>query len=56
MFLNEYFHRVFKQNFISFWLQDVLKELKVDLDRAKKGKPPLKDSEGKTKKNLSPEA
>lgn len=31
-------------------------ELKVDLARARKGKPPLKDSEGKTKKNLAPEA
>ncbi|XP_062102050.1 DNA topoisomerase 1 alpha-like isoform X1 [Humulus lupulus] len=37
-------------------LEDVLKELKVDLDRAKKGKPPLKDAEGKTKRNLNPEA
>ncbi|XP_072969497.1 DNA topoisomerase 1 alpha-like [Typha angustifolia] len=30
-------------------------ELRVDLSRARKGKPPLKDKEGKTKKNLSPE-
>ncbi|URE15837.1 DNA topoisomerase [Musa troglodytarum] len=30
-------------------------ELKMDLSRARKGKPPLKDKEGKTKKNLSPE-
>lgn len=30
-------------------------ELKEDLSRARKGKPPLKDAEGKTKKNLSPE-
>ncbi|KAJ4954363.1 hypothetical protein NE237_011146 [Protea cynaroides] len=31
-------------------------ELQKDLIRAKKGKPPLKDADGKTKKNLSPEA
>ncbi|XP_019704058.1 DNA topoisomerase 1 beta isoform X2 [Elaeis guineensis] len=31
-------------------------ELKVDLSRARKGKPPLKDREGKTKRNLSSEA
>lgn len=37
-------------------LKDTLKELKTDLDRAKKGKPPLKDAEGKRKRNLSPEA
>ncbi|CAL9155117.1 unnamed protein product [Musa hybrid cultivar] len=30
-------------------------ELEMDLSRARKGKPPLKDREGKTKKNLSPE-
>ncbi|KAK1305622.1 DNA topoisomerase 1 [Acorus calamus] len=30
-------------------------EMNVDLGRAKKGKPPLKDAEGKKKKNLSPE-
>ncbi|PKH63912.1 hypothetical protein CRG98_050227 [Punica granatum] len=37
-------------------LKDNLKELKVDLERARKGKPPLKDAEGKRKKNLSPES
>uniref|UniRef100_A0A2C9W9Q6 DNA topoisomerase I n=2 Tax=Manihot esculenta TaxID=3983 RepID=A0A2C9W9Q6_MANES len=37
-------------------LKATLKELKIDLDRAKKGKPPLKDSAGKRKRNLSPEA
>ncbi|CAA7409542.1 unnamed protein product [Spirodela intermedia] len=31
-------------------------ELNADLSRARKGKPPLKDSEGKTKRNLSSEA
>ncbi|KAK7341180.1 hypothetical protein VNO80_24105 [Phaseolus coccineus] len=36
-------------------LQAVLKELKTDLDRARKGKPPTKSSDGKTKKNLTPE-
>uniref|UniRef100_A0A2P2LZ50 DNA topoisomerase I n=1 Tax=Rhizophora mucronata TaxID=61149 RepID=A0A2P2LZ50_RHIMU len=37
-------------------LQVILKDLKIDLDRAKKGKPPLKDAEGKRKRNLTPEA
>ncbi|XVF70764.1 hypothetical protein PTKIN_Ptkin11bG0188500 [Pterospermum kingtungense] len=37
-------------------LKGVLKELKTDLDRAKKGKPPLKDADGKRKRNLTPEA
>ncbi|PON40698.1 DNA topoisomerase I [Parasponia andersonii] len=36
--------------------QDVLQELKVDIERARKGKPPLKDGDGKTERNLSPEA
>ncbi|XP_044500917.1 DNA topoisomerase 1 alpha-like [Mangifera indica] len=37
-------------------LKGVLKDLKIDLDRARKGKPPLKDSDGKRKRNLTPEA
>ncbi|KAM1103882.1 hypothetical protein FF1_012449 [Malus domestica] len=37
-------------------LQGIVKDLKIDLDRAKKGKPPLKDADGKQKKNLTPEA
>ncbi|GAA0171726.1 DNA topoisomerase [Lithospermum erythrorhizon] len=37
-------------------LNNVLEELEVDLDRAKKGKPPLKGTDGKTKRNLAPEA
>ncbi|KAF5820853.1 putative DNA topoisomerase [Helianthus annuus] len=37
-------------------LKDVIKELETDLARAKKGKPPLKTSDGKTKRNLNPEA
>ncbi|KEH16475.1 putative DNA topoisomerase [Medicago truncatula] len=37
-------------------LQADLKELKVDLDRARKGKPPTKSSDGKSKRNLTPEA
>ncbi|XP_030546644.1 DNA topoisomerase 1 alpha-like [Rhodamnia argentea] len=37
-------------------LKDNMKELKVDLDRARKGKPPLKDADGKRKRNLTPEA
>lgn len=39
-----------------FGLQGVLKELKTDLDRARNGKPPLKDADGKQKRNLTPEA
>nr|XP_027192874.1 DNA topoisomerase 1 alpha-like isoform X2 [Cicer arietinum] len=37
-------------------LQAVLKELKIDLDRARKGKPPLKCSGVKNQSNLNPEA
>ncbi|MCO5599189.1 hypothetical protein L7F22_053289 [Adiantum nelumboides] len=37
-------------------LEELLNELRVDLDRAKKGKPPLKDAEGKPKRNQNPEA
>ncbi|KAK8633504.1 hypothetical protein V6N13_014349 [Hibiscus sabdariffa] len=37
-------------------LKGVLKELKIDLDRARKGKLPLKDADGKQKRNLTPEA
>ncbi|KAG6637695.1 hypothetical protein CIPAW_11G196000 [Carya illinoinensis] len=36
-------------------LQSLLKELKTDLDRARKGKPPLKNADGK-RRNLAPEA
>jgi DNA topoisomerase-1 len=39
-----------------FCLQSTLKELKTDLDRAKKGKPPLKGADGKQKRSLTPEA
>ncbi|KVI01089.1 DNA breaking-rejoining enzyme, catalytic core [Cynara cardunculus var. scolymus] len=37
-------------------LKGVIKELETDLVRAKKGKPPLKNSDGKPKRNLNPEA
>lgn len=37
-------------------LQDNMKELKVDLDRSRKGKPPLKGADGKQKRNLSSDA
>ncbi|KAI5349633.1 hypothetical protein L3X38_002522 [Prunus dulcis] len=37
-------------------LQGTLKELKTDLDRVRKGKPPLEDANGKRKRNLTPEA
>ncbi|XP_058218815.1 DNA topoisomerase 1-like isoform X1 [Rhododendron vialii] len=36
-------------------LKGILDELETDLARAKKGKPPLKTSDGKSKKNLNPE-
>ncbi|KAJ9672982.1 hypothetical protein PVL29_026308 [Vitis rotundifolia] len=36
-------------------LKGVLNRLKTDLARAKKGKPPLKDADGK-RRNLTPEA
>ncbi|KAK1434403.1 hypothetical protein QVD17_00143 [Tagetes erecta] len=37
-------------------LKGVLEELETDLARAKKGKPPLKDSDGKSRRNMNPEA
>ena len=37
-------------------LEELIEELETDLDRAKKGKSPLKDSEGKVKRNQNPEA
>ncbi|KAG8367360.1 hypothetical protein BUALT_Bualt16G0064000 [Buddleja alternifolia] len=37
-------------------LKGVLEELKTDLARAKKGKPPLKSADGKPKRNLNPDA
>ncbi|KAL3508430.1 hypothetical protein ACH5RR_027831 [Cinchona calisaya] len=37
-------------------LKVVLEELKTDLSRAKKGKPPLKTADGKPKRNLNSEA
>ncbi|KAG8367362.1 hypothetical protein BUALT_Bualt16G0064200 [Buddleja alternifolia] len=37
-------------------LKGVLEELKADLARAKKGKPPLKNADGKPKRNLNPDA
>ncbi|XP_047311133.1 DNA topoisomerase 1 alpha-like [Impatiens glandulifera] len=37
-------------------LKGVIEELKTDLSRAKKGKPPLKNDDGKPKRNLNPEA
>ncbi|KAM7460866.1 hypothetical protein LguiA_028987 [Lonicera macranthoides] len=37
-------------------LKGVLEELKTDLSRAKKGKPPLKNADGKPKRNLNPDA
>ncbi|KAL2483757.1 DNA topoisomerase 1 [Forsythia ovata] len=37
-------------------LKGVLEELETDLVRAKKGKPPLKNTDGKPKRNMNPEA
>ncbi|KAJ8568538.1 hypothetical protein K7X08_028071 [Anisodus acutangulus] len=37
-------------------LKALLEEFKVDLSRAKKGKPQVKDADGKTKRTLTPEA
>ncbi|KAJ3680849.1 hypothetical protein LUZ60_015338 [Juncus effusus] len=37
-------------------LKEQREELETDLNRAKKGKPPLKDKDGKQKRNLAPEA
>ncbi|KAL3828647.1 hypothetical protein ACJIZ3_017449 [Penstemon smallii] len=37
-------------------LKGILEELKTDLSRAKKGKPPLKSADGKPKRNMNPEA
>uniref|UniRef100_A0A5B7AMX0 DNA topoisomerase I n=1 Tax=Davidia involucrata TaxID=16924 RepID=A0A5B7AMX0_DAVIN len=37
-------------------LKGILDGLQTDLARAKKGKPPLKNADGKSKKNLAPEA
>jgi DNA topoisomerase-1 len=37
-------------------LKEVLKELKTNLDRAKKGKPPLEGSDGKKIRSLEPNA
>lgn len=33
-----------------------MEELRTDLARAKKGKPPLKNADGKPKRNLNPDA
>ncbi|XP_010545254.1 PREDICTED: DNA topoisomerase 1 alpha [Tarenaya hassleriana] len=37
-------------------LRELLEELNSDLDRARKGKPPLMGSDGKRRRNLTPEA
>ncbi|KAI3765206.1 hypothetical protein L2E82_15234 [Cichorium intybus] len=37
-------------------LKGVVGELEIDMARAKKGKPPLKGSDGKPKRNMNPEA
>nr|XP_025887825.1 DNA topoisomerase 1 alpha isoform X1 [Solanum lycopersicum] len=37
-------------------LKAILEEFKVDLARAKKGKPPVKGADGKAKRNLTPQA
>lgn len=40
---------------LPFLLQAQIEELKVDLSKAKKGKPLGYDKEGKAKRNLAPE-
>ena len=35
-------------------IKSLIKELEIDLSRARKGKPPLNNAEGKPKKNISP--
>ncbi|GFP86880.1 DNA topoisomerase 1 [Phtheirospermum japonicum] len=37
-------------------LKGVVEELQTDLSREKKGRPPLKSADGKTKRNLNPDA
>ena len=34
-------------------IKSLIKELEIDLSRARKGKPPLNNAEGKPKKNIS---
>ena len=36
-------------------IKSLIKELEIDLNRARKGKPPLNNAEGKPKKNIIPE-
>ena len=35
-------------------IKNLIKELEIDLSRARKGNPPLNNVEGKPKKNISP--
>ena len=35
-------------------IKSLIKELEIDLNRARKGKPPLNNAEGKPKKKISP--
>ena len=36
-------------------IKNLIKELEIDLNKARKGNPPLNNAEGKPKKNISPE-
>ena len=36
-------------------IKNLIKEMEIDFNRARKGKPPLNNAEGKPKKNISPE-
>ena len=55
-------HHISKVNFYMFVItrkmaeiKSLIKELEIDFNRARKGKPPLNNAEGKPKKNISPE-
>ena len=36
-------------------IKNLIKEMEIDFNRERKGKPPLNNVEGKPKKNISPE-
>ena len=36
-------------------IKNLIKEMEIDFNRARKGKPPLNNVEGNPKKNISPE-
>ena len=36
-------------------IKNLIKGMEIDFNRARKGKPPLNNAEGKPKKNINPE-